>query len=214
MKNLSQIALLALLSISSYQLSAQTNQSTPAVPDFTTKTVNKGEWKMVTELFKTQKWADAEKMATGYLARAEKDAYHTEDAAILRYMIINAVSEQLAENLLDSETALKKVKPFEGKEVITPSLTFKSKAILNSLVLSDNGLFWTQTLTNKEQDAVVLKEVFNVAFPSMLQETTKYDGKNFRMRAIVAEITANNPAHPHFDVVYNKTEIWDIYPAR
>lgn len=207
MKKVSRVAALAFLAFSFNQMSAQLSTTTPNVPDFTMKAIFKSEWKVVIDQLKNEKWADAEKTATGYLARAEKDAYHTEDAAVLRYMIINAISGELANGLTDKETALKKLKPLEGKEVVTPTLTFKSKGILNSLLLADDGLAWTQTITNKEQDMVVLKETFKVAFLSMLQETTKYDGKNFRLRATIGEITANNPAHPHLDVVYQNTEI-------
>jgi hypothetical protein len=214
MKKISRIAAFAFVALSFNQMNAQLSTTTPNVPDFTTKTINRGEWKSLTELFKTEKWADAEKTATAYLARAEKDTYHAEDAAVLRYMIINALSVELANGLTDKETALKKLKSFEGKEVVTPTLTFKCKGILNSLLLADDGMAWTQTTTNKEQDMVVLKETFKVAFLSMLQETTKYDGNNFRLRATVGSITANNPAHPRLDVVYNNTEIWDISPAK
>nr|WP_322623840.1 hypothetical protein [uncultured Flavobacterium sp.] len=214
MKKISRIAAFAFLALSFNQMTAQVNPGAPNVPDFTTKTINRSEWKSLTELFKTEKWEEAEKTATSYLARAEKDAYHAEDAAVLRYMIINALSVELANGLTDKETTLKKLKPLQGKEVVTPTLTFKSRGILNSLLLSDDGMSWTQTTTNKQQDMIVMKETFKVAFLSMLQETTKYDGNNFRLRATIGEITANNPAHPRLDVVYNNTEIWDISPTK
>jgi len=214
MKKIFRIAAFAFLGFSFSQMNAQLSTTTPNVPDFTMKAIFKSEWKVVIDLLKNEQWADAEKTATGYLTRAEKDTYHAEDAAVLRYMIINAISGELANGLTDKETALKKLKPLEGKEVVTPTLTFKSRGILNSLLLADDGMAWTQTTTNKEQDMVVLKETFKVAFLSMLQETTKYDGNNFRLRATVGNITANNPAHPHLDVVYNNTEIWDISPAK
>lgn len=214
MKKLSRIATFAFLALSLNQMTAQVSAGTPNVPDFTMKAIFKSEWKTVIDQLKSEKWEEAEKTATGYLTRAEKDTYHKEDAAVLRYMIINAISGELANGLTDKETALKKLKPLEGKEVVTPTLTFKSRGILNSLLLSDDGMAWTQTTTNKEQDMVILKETFKVAFLSMLQETTKYDGNNFRLRATVGEITANNPAHPRLDVIYNNTEIWDISPAK
>ncbi|MFP5438144.1 MAG: hypothetical protein ACLGH8_10185 [Bacteroidia bacterium] len=214
MKKIFRIAAFAFLGFSFNQMNAQLSTTTPNVPDFTMKAIFKSEWKVVIDLLKNEQWADAEKTATGYLTRAEKDTYHAEDAAVLRYMIINAISGELANGLTDKETALKKLKPLEGKEVVTPPLTFKSRGILNSLLLADDGMAWTQTTTNKEQDMVVLKETFKVAFLSMLQETTKYDGNNFRLRATVGNITANNPAHPRLDVVYNNTEIWDISLAK
>lgn len=214
MKKLSRIAAFAFFALSFNQMSAQLSTTTPNIPDFTMKAIFRSEWKVVTDQLKNEQWAEAEKTATGYLVRAEHDAYHAEDAAILRYMIINAISGELANGLTDKETALKKLKPLQGKEVVTPTLTFKDKGILNNLLLADDGLAWTQTITNKAQDMIVLKETFKVAFLSMLQETKKYDGKNFRLRATIGEITANNPAHPRLDVVYNNTEIWDISPAR
>lgn len=211
MKKLTCILAVALCVFSANSITAQENA--PNVPDFTVKAINRTEWNTVVTQLKEEKWQDAEKSVLAYMEKAKSD-YKKEDAAVLRYMLINAVAGQLATGFIDNAEALKKLKVIEGQQVITPTVTFKANGILNYMLLADDGMAWVKTTTNAGKDMIVLKETYKVAFLSMLQESARYDNRNFRMRAIVKSFTASNVAHPSLSVVYNDAEIYDISPAR
>lgn len=189
---------------------AQDNK--PAIADFRPE-IHKKEWLELTEIIKAEKWQDADKLTTSYYNRVKEDNYRKDDAAILRYMILNVVAAELANGVIDNTEALKKLKPLEGKRFISPSFMFKSKGILNYLILADTGKSWVKLTTNKEADVVQMVENFEVAYPEMLVETAKYDGRNFRLTGIINTVNANSPVRPHLEVSYENTEIWDITPV-
>lgn len=211
MKKLTCILAVALCTLSASSVTAQEN--TPNVPDFTVKAINRTEWNTVVTQLKEEKWQEAEKSVLAYMERT-KSEHKKEDAAVLRYMFINAVAGQLANGQINNVEALKKLKPLEGQQVITPTVTFKAKGILNYMLLADDGMAWVKTTTNADKDMIILKETYKTAFLSMLQNSGRYDNRNFRMRATVKAFSAGNAAHPSLSVIYNDAEIYDISPAR
>lgn len=193
-------------------LVANAQDTKPAIADFRPE-IHKTEWLEITDIIKAEKWEDADKLATAYYNRVKNDNYRKDDAAILRYMMINVVAAELANGVIDNAEALKKLKPLEGKRFISPSFTFKSKGILNYLILSDTGKSWIKCTTNKEADVIQMAENFEVAYPEMLENTAKYDGRNFRLTGTITHINASSPVRPHLEVSYANTEIWDITPV-
>jgi hypothetical protein len=206
-----KLTIAAALLLSLTAVNAQDNK--PALPDFMPQ-IYKSEWTTLTGLIKAEKWADADKLTDSYYKRVNNDDFRKDDAAILRYMMLNITAAALANGQIDNATALKKLKQLEGKRVITPTVTFKSKGILNLLLLSADGKSWIKCTTNKDADVIQMTELFEVAYPEMLQDTEKYDNRNFRLSGIIKTISADSPAKPHLDVTFSGTEIWDISPAR
>jgi hypothetical protein len=193
-------------------LLANAQSNTPAIADFRPE-IYKKDWQELTDIIKAEKWQEADKLTTTYYSRVKNDNYRKDDAAILRYMMINVVAAELANGVIDNAEALKKLKPLEGKRFISPSLTFKSKGILNYLILADTGKSWVKCTTNKEADVIQMAENFEVAYPEMLVDTAKYDGRNFRLTGTIKGINASSPVRPHLEVSYANTEIWDITPV-
>lgn len=204
-----KLATAAALFISLTAMNAQDNK--PALPDFRPE-IRRTEWTELTGLIKAEKWTDADKLTVTYYDRVKNDDLRKDDAAILRYMMLNVVAGELADGIIDNEAALKKLKPLEGKRFISPTFTFKSKGILNYLLLSSDGKSWNKCTTNKEADVIIIAENFEVAHPEMLENTGKYDNRNYRLSGTIKTITANSPVKPHLEVSYANTEIWDISP--
>ncbi|WP_116787592.1 hypothetical protein [Flavobacterium psychrotrophum] len=206
-----KLTLAAALLLSITVANAQDNK--PSLPDFMPQ-IYKSEWATLTGLIKAEKWEDADKLTSSYYNRVKNDEFRKDDAAILRYMILNVTAAELANGKIDNATAVKKLKPLEGKRFISPTITFKSKGILNLLLLSADGKSWVKCTTNKDADVIQMTELFEIAYPEMLQDTDKYDNRNFRLSGIIKTINADSPAKPHLDVTYSGTEIWDLSPAR
>ena len=185
--------------------------SKPALPDFKPE-IYKSEWATLSGLIKTEKWVDADKLTASFYDRVKSDEYRKDDAAILRYTMLNVVAAELADGVIDNEAALKKLEPLEGKRFISPTFTFKSKGILNYLLLASDGKSWIKCTTNKVADVIQMAENFEVAHPEMLQGTEKYDNRNFRLSGTIKTIKADSRAKPHLEVSYANTEIWDISP--
>lgn len=204
-----KLATAAALIISLTAVNAQDNK--PALPDFMPQ-IYKSEWATLTGLIKAEKWDDADKLTASYYNRVKNDDFRKDDAAILRYMILNITAAELANGVIDNAEALKKLKPLEGKRFISPTFTFKSKGILNYLLLSGDGKSWMKCTTNKEADIIQMAENFEVAHPEMLENTGKYDGRNFRLSGTIKAFKADSPVKPHLEVSYSNTEIWDISP--
>lgn len=210
MKKLSLFAGVA-LSLLSFTAQAQ-EKNLPAATDFSNPhLISTTDWKIVIDQLRAEKWMEAEKTATAFLVRAEKDTAHPENAAILRYMIINAIAGELASNQTDNETANNKLKKLNGQTVITPTYTFKSKALVNGITLTDDAKGWSQIVTNRAQDAVMIKETYSLIYPSMAQDAyDKYENNNFRLQAKITAVSATSIAHPHVDISLSNAEIWDI----
>lgn len=210
MKKLSLFAGVA-LTLLSFTAQAQ-EKNLPSVPDFSNQNlISITDWKLVIDQLRAEKWTEAEKTATTFLVRAEKDTVHPENAAILRYMLVNAIAGELASNQTDNETANNKLKKLIGQTVITPTYTFKSQALVNGITLTDDAKGWSQVITNRAQDAVMLKETYSLAYPSMAQDANdKYENNNFRLQAKITAVSATSIAHPHVDISLSNAEIWDI----
>lgn len=192
-------------------LFANAQSNSPALPDFNSE-VKKSEWQQLTATIKAEKWEEAEKLVTNYYNRVKDDKIRIDDAAILRYTLLNVTAVQLANGAIDNAEALKRLKPLEGKRFISPTFTFKTKGILNSLILADTGKSWVKCTTNPEADVIQMLENFEVAYPEMLEGTAKYDGRNFRLTGTITTVSANSTVRPHLEVAYANTEIWDISP--
>lgn len=206
-----KLTLAAALLLSLTAVNAQDNA--PAIADFRPE-IYKKEWTDLGNLLKEEKWPEADKLAVSYMQRVANDTHRKDDAAILNYMLLAAVSGELANGQIDNATALKKLKQLEGKRFITPTVTFKTKGILNLLLLSADGKSWIKCTTNKQADVIQMTELYEVAYPEMLQNTEKYDNRNFRLSGIIKTISADSPAKPRLDITFSGTEIWDLSPAR
>jgi hypothetical protein len=203
MKKLATTAALFIALLSNAQ------ENTPAIADFRPE-IHKKEWLELTEIIKAEKWQEADKLTTAYYDRVKNDNLRKDDAAVLRYMMLNVVAGELANGVIDNAEALKKLKPLEGNRFISPSFTFKSKGILDCLILSDDGKAWALIHTNTDKDRVLMNELFGVAYPEMLANTEKYDNRDFRLTGTITSVTANSPVRPHLEITYANTEIWDI----
>ncbi len=190
-------------------LTSHAQDSKPDFPDWRNQ-INKQEWAQMIDLLQNEKWQDADKMVTECLNRISPLKNLNSDASILRYMLITSVAGELSNGIIDNTEALKRLKGLEGQEIITPTLTFKSKGILNVLMISDNGKSWMKDTTNTEANTMMLSEIFEVATPDMLNNTTRFNNKQFRLKAVIKNIKADRNNKKYLTIDYTDTDIWDI----
>lgn len=134
----------------------------------------------------------------------------SEDAGIIRYMYLKSVGGLLGEKEISKEEALKKLKGFEGKNIITPMNMFKNDAMFNYLKLNDDGNAWWKCSANNAATIIHMFETFEVSDKDMIDNYQQFEGMNIRVFAIIKSIEAAGSAMPRLDVTYSETDIYDM----
>lgn len=155
-------------------------------------------------------WKESEKISRELLDRFKGDSEMSEDAGIIRYMYLKSVGGLLGEKEIDKAGALKKLKGFEGKNIITPMNMFKNEGMFNYLKLNDDGNAWWKCSANNSATIIHIFETFEVADKDMINNYQKFEGKNLRVFAIIKSIAAGGSAMPRLDVIFTETEVYDI----
>ena len=171
--------------------------------------VTEADWNKIIPFLSGEQWKDAEKMARTYLNRFKGKDEMSDEAGIVRYMYLKSVGALLGDKVIDKEAALKKLKGFEGKNVITPFITFKNEGMFNYLKLSDEGDNWFQCSANNEATTIHMFETFEMSDKNLVTNPALSEGKQFRLSAIIKSIEANGFTMPRLDVTYSATEIWE-----
>ncbi len=155
-------------------------------------------------------WKEAEKISLEFLDRFKGKDQMSDDAGIVRYMYLKCVSGLLGDKEIDKDEALKKLKGFEGKNIITPYNMFKNGGMFNFLTLNEEGNAWWKCSANDNATVIHAFETFEAADKEMIDNYQQFEGKNVRLSAIIKSIGASGYTMPRLDVTFSNTDIWDM----
>lgn len=167
------------------------------------------DWNKIITHLSTEEWEKAEKVSLEFLNKFKGEDENSVDAAILRYMYIRCVGANLSENK-DKEMALKKVKKFIGKKIITPGIVFKEKGMFNFFNYSEEnknkiGL----CASNSTNTSIFTFEHFSFKNPDFIKKRAEFEGKELRFLSEIKSIEANGFALPRLDIEFVNTEIFE-----
>jgi len=171
--------------------------------------VSEEDWNKIIPFLSEEQWDNAEKLAHAYLDRFKGKEKMTDEAGIVRYMYLKSVAALLGNKTIDKETALKKLKGFEGQNIITPFIIFKKDGMFNYLTISEEGDNWFQCSANNDATEIHMFETFQMSDRNLLSNPEASEGKKYRLMATIKSIEANGFAMPRLDLLYSTTEIWD-----
>jgi hypothetical protein len=172
--------------------------------------ITEADWNKIIPHLVNEEWADAEKISLQYLNRFKGDDVMSDEAGIVRYMYLKCVSALLGDKAIDKEQAMKKLKGFEGKNVITPFNSFKVKGMFNYLKMAEDGKAWWKCSANNEATVIHAFETYQMSDKTTIEKPEQYEGKEIRLSAIIKEITAGGTVMPRLNILFTATEIWDI----
>lgn len=155
-------------------------------------------------------WKETEKISREFLNRFKGADEMSDDAGIIRYMYLTSVSGLLGNKEIDKDQALKKLKGFEGKNIITPYNQFKKGGMFNYLSLDEEGKNWLKCSANDKATVIYAFETFEMADQDMVTNYQQFEGKNIRVSAIIKSIGASGYTMPRLDIRFINTDIWDM----
>ncbi|AWH85622.1 hypothetical protein HYN59_11120 [Flavobacterium album] len=155
-------------------------------------------------------WKETEKISLEFLKRFKGANEMSDDAGIIRYMYLTSVSGLLGNKEIDKEAALKKLKGFEGKNVITPYNMFKKGGMFNYFSLDEESKNWLKCSANDKATTIYAFETFEMADQDMVTNYQQFEGRNMRVSAIIKSIGASGYTMPRLDIRFTNTDIWDM----
>ncbi len=184
-----------------------TTVSTAQNPD---PLISQADWQRIIPYLQKEDWKGAEKISFEFLSRFKGDSQMDDEAGIVRYMYLKSVGGLLGDKDIDKDEAIKKLKGFEGKNIVTPFNKFKNDGMFNYLKLAEEGKTWWKCSANNDATVIHAFETFEVAHQEMIDDYEQFEGKNLRISAIIKEITAAGSAMPRLNIVFTDTDIWDM----
>lgn len=186
--------------------------SASSVSSQETNLLTKADWNILLPAINTGKWDDAEKISLEILNRFKGKNEMSGEAGIIRYMYIRCIAAQIGEKVYEKEEGLKKLKGFEGKNIVTPPIMFKANGIFNYLSLPKEGevTVWRHCCTNNDATVIYTLEAYEPKDLNLIKESGKYEGKYLRLGAIIKEINAGGSEMPRLEIIYNEMFIGEV----
>ena len=168
------------------------------------------DWNSLIPYLVEEDWINAEKVSGELLKRFKGEEEMLDEAGIIRYMYINSIGGLVGNKDIDKEEALKKLKGFEGKVIVTPFNMYKKGGLFNYLTLSEDGKTWSKCVANDSATVIHIFETFEMDDKLLIDNAAKYEGKTMRLIALIKEIKTGGYAMPRLEITYTSTEIWDM----
>lgn len=186
--------------------------------------LTQADWEALIPHLEAEEWDEAEKLTEGFLKRFDGGMEMSDEAGIVRYMYLASIAAQVGDKEVSKEDALKKLKGFEGKNVITPFIMYKKDGMFNYFQMVEEGEIdeegnegekkkqWLHCLSNSSATVIQMFDRFEMADPALLEEEVleRLEGKALRVTAKIKEIKADGYTMPRLQVQYTDADIWDL----
>ena len=127
------------------------------------------------------------------------------------------VAAQLGDKEISKEDAMKKLKGFEGKNIVTPMIMYKKDGMFNYFSIEDEAQEgkpkrWSHCLANENATVIHIFDYFEMADPALLDDEVlaRLEGKLLRVSGNIKEIRAEGSAMPRLEVEYSGGDIYDL----
>ncbi|MES2487822.1 MAG: hypothetical protein V4581_17980 [Bacteroidota bacterium] len=168
------------------------------------------DWNSIIPYLIEEDWVNAEKISGALLKRFKGEDEMLDEAGIIRYMYINSIGGLVGNKDIEKDEALKRLKGFEGKVIVTPFNAYKKGGMFNYLTISEDGKNWSKCVANESATVIHIFETFEMDDKLLIDNAAKYEGKNMRMIALIKEIKTGGFAMPRLEITYKSSEIWDM----
>lgn len=179
--------------------------------------LTEADWQAIIPHLEAEEWEQAEKLAADYLKRFKGEKELWDEAGIVRYMYMATVAAQLGDKEISKEDAIKKLKGFEGKNVVTPLIMYKKDGMFNYFKIEDEAeegksKRWVHCMANENATVIHIFDYFEMADPALIDDEVlvRLEGKLLRVSAKIKEIRAEGNAMPRLAVEYTDGDIYDL----
>ncbi len=168
--------------------------------------VSAAGWDSLVTALRSENWKTVEQLSSTYLLRYP-DSDTTAETPTLRYMLLRGIAGQLATKKYSAEQAMNKALPLKGKSVLTPTLTFCSKGIFNTVKLADNGMALFICGANNKATEIHTFEYYTPTDTAIMSSIGALEEKPVRLYAIITDIKTTGVTFPHLEVMLAETEV-------